>query len=294
MEARIDGHTTMLGLFGSPVGHSGSPAMYNYSFEKAGINDAYLAFDIQADEMASALTKMRVLNMRGANVTMPCKKVAAELVDELSPAAELIGAVNTIVNNDGVLVGHNTDGAGYVENLRQHGVDPQGKRLTVLGAGGAATAIAVQMALDGAQAIHIFNPKDSFYQNAELTAQKIMDKVPACQVTVGDINDQEVLTQAIAQSDILANATKAGMAPNVEQTNIKDMTVFRSDLVVTDTVYNPATTKMLADAAEHGSKTIGGKGMLVWQGAAAFKLYTGQEMPVEEVTQWFFSDDGGR
>ncbi|MDN6355659.1 shikimate 5-dehydrogenase [Lactiplantibacillus plantarum] len=264
MEARIDGHTTMLGLFGSPVGHSGSPAMYNYSFEKAGINDAYLAFDIQADEMASALTKMRVLNMRGANVTMPCKKVAAELVDELSPAAELIGAVNTIVNNDGVLVGHNTDGAGYVENLRQHGVDPQGKRLTVLGAGGAATAIAVQMALDGAQAIHIFNPKDSFYQNAELTAQKIMDKVPACQVTVGDINDQEVLTQAIAQSDILANATKAGMAPNVEQTNIKDMTVFRSDLVVTDTVYNPATTKMLADAAEHGSKTIGGKGMLVW------------------------------
>ncbi|MCM2628951.1 shikimate dehydrogenase, partial [Lactiplantibacillus plantarum] len=135
---------------------------------------------------------------------------------------------------------------------------------------------------------------DSFYQNAELTAQKIMDKVPACQVTVGDINDQEVLTQAIAQSDILANATKAGMAPNVEQTNIKDMTVFRSDLVVTDTVYNPATTKMLADAAEHGSKTIGGKGMLVWQGAAAFKLYTGQEMPVEEVTQRFFSDDGGR
>ncbi|MCS6155353.1 shikimate dehydrogenase [Lactiplantibacillus plantarum] len=249
MEARIDGHTTMLGLFGSPVGHSGSPAMYNYSFEKAGINDAYLAFDIQADEMASALTKMRVLNMRGANVTMPCKKVAAELVDELSPAAELIGA---------------------------------------------ATAIAVQMALDGAQAIHIFNPKDSFYQNAELTAQKIMDKVPACKVTVGDINDQEALTQAIAQSDILANATKAGMAPNVEQTNIKDITVFRSDLVVTDTVYNPATTKMLADAAEHGSKTIGGKGMLVWQGAAAFKLYTGQEMPVEEVTQRFFSDDGGR
>ncbi|BDZ30154.1 shikimate dehydrogenase [Lactiplantibacillus sp. WILCCON 0030] len=293
MEARIDGHTTMLGLFGSPVGHSGSPAMYNYSFEKKGINAAYLAFDVQADDMASALTKMRVLNMRGANVTMPCKKIAAKLVDELSPAAELIGAVNTIVNNDGVLVGHNTDGVGFVENLRHHGVEPQGKKVTILGAGGAATAIAVQLALDGATTIHIFNPRDDFYKNAELTAQKIMQKVPTCQVTVGDINDQSALAQAIAQSDILSNATKAGMAPNIEQTNIKDMNVFRDDLVVTDTVYNPAVTKMLADAAEHGSQTIGGKGMLVWQGAAAFKLYSGQDMPVAEVTQLFFSASGG-
>ncbi|MDO4680760.1 MAG: shikimate dehydrogenase [Aerococcus sp.] len=293
MESRIDGHTTMLGLFGSPVGHSGSPAMYNYSFEKAGINYAYLAFDIQENEMESALKYMRLLNMRGANITMPCKKAAAELVDKLSPAAELIGAVNTIVNNDGVLTGYNTDGAGYVENLRHNGVDPEGKRVTILGAGGAATAIAVQMALDGAQAIHIFNPKDSFYKNAEITAQKIMEKVPSCHVTVGDINDQEALSMAIGQSDILANATRAGMEPNVDQTNIKDMTVYRSDLVVTDTVYSPAVTKMLADAAEHGSQTIGGKGMLVWQGAAAFKLYTGKDMPVEEVTERFFSDDGG-
>ncbi|MFC6163951.1 shikimate dehydrogenase [Lactiplantibacillus dongliensis] len=293
MEARIDGHTTMLGLFGSPVGHSGSPAMYNYSFEQAGINDAYLAFDIQADQMASALEKMRIFNMRGANVTMPCKKVAAELVDELSPAAELIGAVNTIVNNDGVLVGHNTDGAGYVENLRHHGVDPKGKKLTVLGAGGAGTAIAVQMALEGAASIRIFNPKDDFYKNAELTAQKIMKKVPACHVEVGDINDQAALAASIKASDILANATKVGMNPHADQSNIKDLSVFRDNLIVTDTVYSPATTKMLADAAAHGSQAIGGKGMLVWQGAAAFKLYTGQEMPVDDVKRLFFSDTGG-
>jgi len=293
MEARIDGHTTMLGLFGSPVGHSGSPAMYNYSFEQAGINDAYLAFDIQADQMASALEKMRIFNMRGANITMPCKKVAAELVDELSPAAELIGAVNTIVNNDGVLVGHNTDGAGYVENLRHHGVDPKGKRLTVLGAGGAGTAIAVQMALEGAASIQIFNPKDDFYKNAELTAQKIMKKVPACHVEVDDINNQETLAASIKMSDILANATKVGMSPNVDQSNIKDLSVFRDDLIVTDTVYSPSTTKMLADATAHGSKAIGGKGMLVWQGAAAFKLYTGKEMPVDDVKRLFFSNTGG-
>lgn len=288
MEARIDGHTTMLGLFGSPVGHSGSPAMYNYSFKKAGLNYAYLAFDIQESDMARALEKMRLLHMRGANITMPCKKVAAELVDELTPAAKLIGAVNTIVNDEGKLVGHNTDGAGYVENLRQHGVEPEGKVMTLLGAGGASTAIAVQMALDGAKQIHIFNPKDVFYQNAELIAQKIMQEVPTCQVTVGDINDQVALKSAIAKSDILANATKAGMAPNVEQTNIHDTSVFRPDLVVTDTVYNPAVTKMLADAKNAGSQTIGGKGMLVYQGAAAFKLYTGEEMPVAEVKKLFF------
>ncbi|MFM9597043.1 shikimate dehydrogenase, partial [Streptomyces scabiei] len=111
------------------------------------------------------------------------------------------GAVNTIVNNDGVLVGHNTDGEGYVENLRYHGVDPKGKRLTVLGAGGAATAITVQMALDGATTIHIFNTKDIFYKNAELTAQKIMKRVPTCEVTVGDINNQVALEEAIKKSD---------------------------------------------------------------------------------------------
>lgn len=289
MEARIDGHTTMLGLFGSPVGHSGSPAMYNYSFENAGINDAYLAFDIQADQMASAFEKMKVLNMRGANITMPCKEAAAELVDKISPAAKLIGAVNTVVNDDGVLTGYNTDGAGYVENLRHHGIESEGKVMTLLGAGGASTAIAVQMALDGAKEIHIFNPKDRFYQNAEKTAEKISKQVPTCTVTVGDINDEEALDDSIAKSDILANATKAGMSPNVDQTNIKNTNVFRPDLIVTDTVYSPEVTKMLADAKEKGSTTIGGKGMLLWQGAAAFKLYSGQQMPVEDVRKLFFS-----
>ncbi|CAJ2236905.1 shikimate dehydrogenase [Companilactobacillus paralimentarius] len=288
MEARIDGHTTMLALFGSPVGHSGSPAMYNYSFEQAGINYAYLAFDIKEDEMDSALEKMRIFNMRGANVTMPCKKIASKLVDKLSPAAQLIGAVNTIVNDDGILTGHNTDGAGYVANLRQHGVEPKGKVLTLLGAGGASTAIAVQMALDGVKEIHIFNPKDSFYHNAEVIAEKIMKRVPDCKVTVDDINDQMALDTAIKNSDVLANATKAGMAPNVDQTNIKDTSVFRPGLVVTDTVYSPAVTKMLQDAKDHGSQIIGGKGMLVQQGAAAFKLYTGENMPVDDVKKLFF------
>lgn len=289
MDSQIDGHTVMLGLFGSPVGHSGSPAMYNYSFQKAGINDSYLAFDIQEDQTAQALETMKFLHMRGASVTMPCKTEAAKLVDKLSPAAKLIGAVNTITNDDGVLTGHNTDGKGYVENLKQNGVDPKGKTFTLLGAGGASTAIAVQLALDGVKEIHIFNPKDSFFKNAELTAEKISKAVDTCKVTVGDINDQEQLNQSIAESDVLVNATKAGMAPNVDQSNIKNLSVFRDDLVVTDTVYSPEVTKMMADAKAHGSKTIGGKGMLVWQGAAAYKLFTGQDMPVDDVKRLFFS-----
>lgn len=293
MESRIDGHTVMLGLFGSPVGHSGSPAMYNYSFEQAGINYAYLAFDIKENQMPQALNEMKILNMRGANITMPCKKAAAQLVDELSPAAKLIGAVNTIVNDDGKLTGYNTDGEGYVENLRHHDIDPENKTMTLLGAGGASTAIAVQMALDGAKAIHIFNPKDSFYKNAELTAEKISKEVPDCEVTVGDINNQKELNSSIEQSDILANATKAGMAPNFSQTNITDVSVYRPDLVVTDTVYNPEVTQMLSDAKEHGSTAIGGKGMLLWQGASAFKLYTGETMPVKQVQELFFSTSGG-
>lgn len=288
MEKWIDGRTRMLGLFGTPVSHSGSPAMYNFSFENAGINYAYLAFDVTAEQMPQAIDIMKTFNMRGANITMPCKTVAAKLVDKLSPAAELIGAVNTIVNDNGVLTGNNTDGAGYVANIKQNGVDPKNKIFTVLGAGGAGTAIAVQVALDGAKEIRIFNPKDDFFANAEKMANKIMDRVPNCKVTVGNINDEEELKASIASSDILANATKVGMAPNVDNTNISDINIFRDDLVVTDTVYNPTETKMLKDAKGKGSKVIGGQGMLVWQGAAAFKLYTGEDMSVDKVKKLFF------
>lgn len=289
MEKRINGHTVMLGLFGSPVGHSGSPAMYNYSFAHRGINYAYLAFDIQAAEMKHALDTMRLFNMRGANITMPCKQKAADLVDHLSPAAKLIGAVNTVVNDDGILTGHNTDGAGYVDNLKQHGIGVKGKTITLLGAGGAGTAIAVQVALDGAKQINIFNPKDAFFGNAEQTANKIMASVPACKVTVNDIADTTNLYRLISNSDIFGNATKVGMTPNIDATNIADTSVFRPGLVVTDTVYSPDKTKMMQDAEAKGATVIGGRGMLLWQGAAAFKLYTGQTMPVKEVSQLFFS-----
>ena len=121
MEKRISGHTGLLALIGSPVGHSGSPAMYNYSFEKLGLDYAYVAFDIKEDKVKDAIAAMKTFNMRGCNVTMPDKVEAAKYMDELSPAAQIIGAVNTIVNDNGKLTGHITDGEGFVHNLRDHG-----------------------------------------------------------------------------------------------------------------------------------------------------------------------------
>ena len=245
MEKRISGKTGLLGLIGSPVGHSASPAMYNYSFEKLGLDYAYLAFDIKVEQVKDAVAAMRTLHMRGCNVTMPDKTEAAKYMDELSPAAQIIGAVNTIVNDDGKLTGHITDGEGFVQNLRDHGIEIKGKKITVAGGGGAATAIQVQCALDGAR--------------------------------------------EIASSDIFANATIVGMKPMEKESVVKDLSAFRPELVVADAVYNPEETRLLREAKEAGCTCIGGKGMLLWQGVAAFKLYTGMEMPVEDVKKLFFS-----
>ncbi|MBE7721454.1 shikimate dehydrogenase [Lacrimispora indolis] len=289
MEKRISGKTGLLGLIGSPVGHSGSPAMYNYCFEKLGLDYAYLAFDIKVDEVEKAIEAVKTLRMRGCNVTMPCKNEAVKYMDELSPAARIIGAVNTIVNEEGRLIGHITDGQGFVDNLRDHGVEIAGKKILVCGGGGAAAAIQVQCALEGAREISIFNIKDAFFERTLNTAEKIRQEKPECIVNVFDIADIEKMREEIATSDILANATIVGMKPMDNESVVKDAAMFRPGLVVVDAVYNPKETKMLREAKAAGCTCIDGQGMLVWQGAEAFKLYTGQEMPVKEVKELFFS-----
>lgn len=288
MEQRISGHTGLLALIGSPVGHSGSPAMYNYSFERLGLDYAYVAFDIQVEEVKAALDAMKLFRMRGMNVTMPCKMEAAKYVDELSPAARIIGAVNTIVNDDGRLTGYITDGEGFVNNLRDHGIDVRGKKLTVAGGGGAATAIQVQCALDGAREISIFNIKDDFFPRTLETAEKIRAEVRDITVNVYDIADTARMTEEIQSSDIFVNATIVGMKPMDGESVVKDLSAFRPGLVVADVVYNPEETRLLREAKEAGCICIGGKGMLLWQGVAAFRLYTGQDMPVEEVKERYF------
>lgn len=141
----LSGTTTMLGLIGTPVEHSKSPAMYNHCFAKYGLDWAYLAFDISPEKAGDAVQAIRTLHMRGANVTMPCKNAVIPYLDELTPAARAIQAVNTIVNDNGRLVGHNTDGCGYTQNLRRNGVEVKGKRIVLLGGGEAASAIAIQL-----------------------------------------------------------------------------------------------------------------------------------------------------
>ena len=292
MEKRINGHTKLYALIGSPVGHSGSPAMQKYSFEKLGLDCAYLAFDIPLEKTKDALDAFRTLHVGGFNVTMPCKTEVARLVEHLSPAAELIGACNTVVvEEDGTMTGHNTDGVGFVRNLKEHGVEVKGQKIVLLGTGGAATAIAVQAALDGAAEIAIFNQKDEFYANGEKTVEKLRKAVPGISsVSINDLGDTELLREAVKNADILVNATRAGMSPLEDVIPVPE-DVLRPELAVADVVYNPRETLLVRKAKKAGCRAaVGGIGMLLWQGAAAFELFTGQEMPAAEVKEKFFSE----
>ena len=280
---QISGTTTMLGLIGTPVAHSKSPAMYNHCFQKFGLDWAYLAFDVPAERTGEAVAAIRTLHMRGANVTMPCKNAVIPFLDELTPAARAIQAVNTIVNEDGVLVGHNTDGCGYTQNLRRSGIEVAGKKIVLLGGGGAASAIAIQAALEGAAEIAVFNLRDAFWPRVEQGLKAIAQAAPGCAISLRDLEDRAALKAAIDRCDILSNATRVGMAPYEDQSNITDGSWYRPDLVVTDVVYAPPETKMLREARAAGCKTCDGLGMLLCQGAEAFRLYSGLEMPVEEI-----------
>ena len=285
----INGHTRMLCLIGSPVGHSGSPAMYNYSFEKCGLDYAYLAFDVKEDETKKAIDALRLLNVRGFNITMPCKTKALACCDELSKEAELIGAVNTVVNEDGKLIGYNTDGRGWVRSLKEAGVDIHGKKMTIAGSGGAATSIEITSALEGLRELTIFARKSSAsFANAKHTVEKIRSAVEECKVNLYDIADRGVFAREIADSDIFTNATSVGMKPHEDQTLIDDPAMFHPGLVVSDVVYNPRKTKLLEDSEKAGCKIVPGIGMLLWQGAEAFTLYTGKEMPAHEVEEKYF------
>ena len=183
MAERISGHTELIGLIANPIRHSTSPKMHNEALAKLGLDYVYLAFEVGNEELEDTIKGFRAMKVRGSNVSMPNKTVVHKYLDKLSPAAELCGAVNTIVNDDGVLTGHMTDGIGCMMALKDAGVDVIGKKITIVGAGGAATAIEVQAALDGVAEISIFNAKDNFFVNAEKTAEKLNSKTD-CKVNV--------------------------------------------------------------------------------------------------------------
>lgn len=280
MEKRITGHTELIGLMAYPIRHSSSPAMHNAAFAKLGLDYAYLAFEVDNDSLEGAVQGIRSLKLVGSNVSMPNKTVVHKYLDKLSPAAEMCGAVNTIVNEDGVLTGHITDGTGYMMSLKDNGVDVIGKKMTIVGAGGAATAIEIQAALDGVAEISIFNKKDEFWANAEETVRKINEKTN-CKAQLFDLADLDKLKEEIASSYLFTNATGMGMKPLEGQTYIPDKSFLRPDLIVSDVVYYPRETELLRMAKEVGCKTMNGLGMMLFQGAAAFKMWTGEDMPIE-------------
>lgn len=284
MAERITGHTELIGLIATPIRHSSSPRMHNEAFAKLGLDYAYLAFEVGTEDLEDTIKGFRAMKVRGSNVSMPNKTVVHKYLDKLSDAAQMCGAVNTIVNDDGVLTGHITDGIGYMSGLKDAGIDIIGKKMTIVGAGGAATAIQVQAALDGVKEISIFNRKDAFYERAQKTVKDINEKTN-CKATLYDLDDLDKLKEEIASSYIFTNATGMGMKPLEGQTYIPDKSFLRKDLIVTDVVYAPAETTLLKMAKEVGCKTLNGFPMMLFQGAAAFKLWTNQDMPIEHVKE---------
>ncbi len=212
MAERLTGHTELVGLIAYPIRHSSSPAMHNEAFAYLGLDYAYLAFEVDNSTLEDAVKGIRALKLVGSNVSMPNKTVVGQYLDKLSPAAELVGAVNTIVNKNGVLEGHCTDGIGYMQSLKDYDIDVIGKKMTIVGAGGAGTAIEIQAALDGVAEISIFNIKDKFWANAENTVKKINEKTN-CKAQLFDLADHEALKREIDSSVLLANATGCGMKP---------------------------------------------------------------------------------
>lgn len=282
MAERITGHTELIGLIATPIRHSSSPKMHNEAFAKLGLDYAYLAFEVGTEQLESTIKGFRGMNVRGCNVSMPNKTVVHKYLDKLSDAAELCGAVNTVVNDNGVLTGHITDGIGYMKSLEDAGINPIGKKMTIVGAGGAATAIEIQAALDGVAELSIFNIKDDFYERAKQTVKDINEKT-SCKAKLYDLADLDKLKEEISNSYIFTNATGMGMKPLEGKTYIPDASFLRPELIVSDVVYSPRETALLKMAKEVGCKTVNGLGMMLFQGAAAFEMWTGKEMPIEHM-----------
>ena len=282
----ISGNTKLVGLIGSPVAHSMSPAMHTASFAHEGIDAVYLAFDVVPDQLGDVVKGFADQGLAGYNVTMPCKTKILPFLDELSPAAERMGAVNTVKIENGRSIGYNTDGEGFTTNLRHLGLDPQGCDATVLGAGGAGSAIYTQLALDGARAIHVFNIRDGFWDATVEKVAHLADKT-GCDVTLHDLADREDLARCIAESDVLVNATRIGMGDTADQCLV-DEDMLHDGLTVGDTVYDPRETKLIQMAKARGLKTAPGLGMLLQQAALGEKAWFDIEMPTAYIEKVFF------
>ncbi|MDU0202249.1 shikimate dehydrogenase [Paenibacillus sp. MAH-36] len=272
----IDSHTILYGVFGDPIRHSRSPIMLNRAFQEADINAVYAAFHVRPDELGDAVRGIRALGYRGINVTIPHKVEVMQYLDEIDEGARIVGAVNTIVNENGKLIGYNTDGIGYVRSLKEEtGIDLKGKSVLVLGAGGAARGVAYALAKEGAGCIYIAN-------RTKERALELADTISAYTKTIGLGLDE--IANVVDEVEFVLNTTSAGMHPNTEELPMP-VELLKEHHLVSDLIYNPRITRFLREAEAKGARIHGGLGMFIYQGAFAFEYWTGKLAPVAAMRQ---------
>jgi shikimate dehydrogenase len=274
----LTGKTRVCGVIGDPIEHSLSPTMQNAAFNALKLDVAFLAFKVKPAELENAVNGMRALNIRGLNVTMPHKSTVMNFLDRIDLSAQIVNSVNTILNKESKLFGFNTDGVGALKALRENGVEPKGRKVLLLGAGGAARAIAYTMAKESDE-LAVLNRTVKPAQ--ELV--KLLEKTANKKIVAGALSPKEI-QQNLQDSDILINATSIGMKPKVDESLVAPK-LLRPDLAVMDIVYNPIETKLAKDSKAAGAKVVSGVEMLIYQGAASFEIWTGKSAPVEVMRQ---------
>ena len=274
---KIDGYTRLAAVVANPIKHSISPFIHNSAFEATNTNGVYLAWEVDATELAETVANIRRYQMFGINLSMPYKEQVIPYLDQLSAEACLIGAVNTVVNREGTLIGYNTDGKGFFKSLPSFKISR--KRLVLLGAGGAAKAILAQAILDGVSQISVF-VRSSSMEKTRPYLEKIQNTT-GFRVDLFALEDVQDLQDSITQADLLVNATSVGMDGSSQP--IPTSIVLPEKLLVADVIYQPFETPFLKWAKEQGNQSINGLGMLLYQAAEAFELWTGKEMPTDQI-----------
>lgn len=266
----INAITKLASLIGHPVSHSLSPDIHSFISEKYNNNLAYLCFDVETENIGKALEGLKAINFIGTNVTIPHKINVMEYLDEIDPNAKIIGAVNTVKNDNGKLIGYNTDGVGFCNSVLDAGFEIKGKKIMVLGAGGASRGVAVTLADYGASEIIIRNKTLS---RAEIIANDINEHFPSCKASIGDMN---ITKEDIDAVNILINTTPLGMSKDKDKCAIDTNIVpDNKNLVVCDIVFNPHETKLLKWAKDNGLGVVYGIGMLIGQAIESYRIWTG-------------------
>jgi len=273
----VDGASHVVGVIGWPVQHSLSPPMHNAAFRTLGLNWVYVAFAVSPDKVGAAIEGIRALGIRGLNVTIPHKAAVVSHLDEISPTSRQLGVVNTISNADGYLHGDSTDGAGFIRALAEAGEGITDNRIVLVGAGGAARAVALAAAQEQPEELVIVNRTP---QRAVEVAELVRVAGGLEAVRAIALDSPEV-ARAVGSADVIIDSTPVGMYPHTDAAPVISPQWLRPCQLVCDLTYNPRETVLLQAAHEAGARTLDGTGMLVHQGAIAFEQWTGQEAPVE-------------